>query len=78
MCNIPVNITLDSLVDRYMLASDDSEITSLSFEKKLGRAKEDFACILEKKITPHPILVNRENKIVLRQFNMWDLLFFEN
>ena len=51
---------------------------NLSGEERFDLAKQDFVSLINQEQPSRPLLVNRENKLVLRQYNLWDLLFFEN
>lgn len=76
MHNIELTLTFDDVIGSYVY-SFNPKIRALSFEEKCKMAEEDFISIQAEKVTPHPILVNRQNEIVESQFNVRDLLFGE-
>lgn len=78
MSEIPIWITFDDLREQYLYQWNDIGMQHLSGEERFDLAKQDFISMLKQEPTSRPLLVNRENKLVLRQYNLWDLLFFEN
>lgn len=78
MSEIPIWITFDDLKEQYLYRWNDMGMQDLSGEERFNLAKRDFISMLKREHTSRPLLVNRENKLVLRQYNLWDLLFFEN
>lgn len=78
MSEIPIWITFDDLREQYLYQWNEIGMQNLSGEERFDLAKQDFVSLINQEQTSRPLLVNRENKLVLRQYNLWDLLFFEN